>query len=119
MASKEDYAVSGSPRNGEYGSDEDMYDDEPGTVAKRYQGTAADKRDMQVLGKQQVLRRNFRFITMLGFGSTVICSWEVVLPYGICCYFFETCNGVTDEVSSVFTFVLIDGGTALLFWGFI
>ena len=36
---------------------------------------------------------------MLGFGSTVICSWEVVLP--------------------VFTFVLTDGGTADLFWGFI
>ncbi|KAK4550795.1 hypothetical protein LTR36_000375 [Oleoguttula mirabilis] len=36
---------------------------------------------------------------MLGFGSTVICSWEVILP--------------------VFTFVLTDGGTADLFWGFI
>jgi len=31
-------------------------------------------------GKKQVLRRNFKFITMLGFGSTVICSWEVILP---------------------------------------
>lgn len=36
---------------------------------------------------------------MLGFASTVIVSWEILLP--------------------VFTFVLTDGGTALLFWGFI
>lgn len=36
---------------------------------------------------------------MLGFGSTVICSWEVILP--------------------VFSFVLVDGGYGALFWGFI
>lgn len=54
---------------------------------------------MKTLGKKQVLRRNFRFITMLGFGSTVICSWEVILP--------------------VFSFVLTDGGYGALFWGFI
>ena len=50
-------------------------------VPHKYRGTEADQRDMIVLGKKQVLRRNFKFITMLGFGSTVICSWEVVLPY--------------------------------------
>lgn len=54
---------------------------------------------MMTLGKKQVLRRNFRLITMLGFGSTVICSWEVILP--------------------VFIFVTIDGGYGSLFWGYI
>lgn len=69
------------------------------SVAPKYIGTVADQRDMMTLGKKQVLRRNFRFITMLGFGSTVICSWEVILP--------------------VFVFVLTDGGYGTLFWGFI
>lgn len=69
------------------------------SVAPKYQGTNADKQDMMTLGKKQVLRRNFRFITMLGFGSTVICSWEVILP--------------------VFVFVLTNGGYGTLFWGFI
>lgn len=26
-------------------------------------------------------QRNFKFITMLGFASTVMASWEVLLPY--------------------------------------
>lgn len=69
------------------------------SVAPKYRGTSADQKDMMTLGKKQVLRRNFRFVTMLGFGSTVICSWEVLLP--------------------VFTFVLVDGGYGTLFWGFI
>ncbi|KAH8810578.1 amino acid/polyamine transporter I [Xylogone sp. PMI_703] len=68
-------------------------------IPVRYRGTEVDKRDMQILGKQQVLRRNFKFITMLGFASTVVASWELLLP--------------------LFTFVLTDGGRADLFWGFI
>jgi hypothetical protein len=40
-------------------------------VQQAYQGTAADRRDMRILGKQQVLRRQFKFVTMLGFASTV------------------------------------------------
>ncbi|KAL1304357.1 hypothetical protein AAFC00_000754 [Neodothiora populina] len=54
---------------------------------------------MHVLGKDQVLRRNFKFLTMLGFASTVMASWELLLP--------------------LFSFALTDGGTAVLFWGFI
>lgn len=69
------------------------------SVDPKYRGTSRDQHDMYVLGKKQVLRRNFKFITMLGFGSTVICSWEVILP--------------------VFSFVLTDGGYGSLFWGFV
>lgn len=42
-----------------------------GNVPDQYQGTAADRREMSMLGKKQVLRRQFKFMTMLGFASTV------------------------------------------------
>jgi hypothetical protein len=35
------------------------------------EGTA-DRREMSMLGKKQVLRRQFKFTTMLGFASTVV-----------------------------------------------
>ncbi|KAH8807096.1 amino acid/polyamine transporter I [Xylogone sp. PMI_703] len=73
--------------------------DYDGPIPVKYRGTAADKRDMHVLGKKQVLRRNFKFVTMLGFASTVTASWELLLP--------------------LFTFALTDGGSGILFWGFI
>ena len=68
-----------------------------GNVPLKYMGTNADKRDMSTLGREQVLRvrthcripasstptdaqqRNFRFISILGFGCTLICTWEVIL----------------------------------------
>lgn len=40
------------------------------TIAEKYKGTRADQDDMVLLGKKQVLRRNFRFTTILGFAST-------------------------------------------------
>lgn len=42
-------------------------------------------------------QRNFKFVTMLGFASTVMASWEVLLV--------------------LFKLTLIDGGTPNLFWG--
>ena len=68
-------------------------------VLARYRGTDADQRDMVVLGKKQVLRRHFKFITMLGFASTVLVAWEI-LP-----------------VISVYA--LQDGGTPIIFWGLV
>ncbi|KAJ9613052.1 hypothetical protein H2200_002993 [Cladophialophora chaetospira] len=79
--------------------DEEDDDNIDPSVPVQYRGTGTDKREMKVLGKTQVLRRNFKFVAMLGFASTVMASWEILLP--------------------LFTFVLIDGGTALLFWGLI
>lgn len=46
---------------------------EPGisaAIPEKYRGTQHDKREMSMLGKKQVLRRNFKFVTMLGFAST-------------------------------------------------
>ncbi|KAL8845907.1 MAG: hypothetical protein Q9221_008964 [Calogaya cf. arnoldii] len=74
--------------------------DPTGVIVKpKWRGTAQDKKDMEVLGRHQVLRRNFRFLSMLGFGSTLICTWEILLSY--------------------IGFVSTNGGTAMLFWGYL
>ncbi|KAK3722150.1 hypothetical protein LTR37_002583 [Vermiconidia calcicola] len=67
------------------------------TIEVKFQGTAADRHDMSMLGKKQVLRRQFKFSTMLGFASTVMVAWEFVLL--------------------VIPFTLKDGGTPGVFWG--
>ncbi|RMZ85700.1 hypothetical protein DV736_g6551, partial [Chaetothyriales sp. CBS 134916] len=69
------------------------------SIPEKYRGTAEDRHDMRVLGKTQVLRRNFKGITILGFASMVMVAWEallVVVPYP-----------------------LLDGGSPCLFWGLI
>ncbi|KAL3452446.1 amino acid/polyamine transporter I [Aspergillus insuetus] len=70
-----------------------------GLVAPKYMGTVADQYDMSAMGRVQVLRRNFRFISILGFACTLICTWEVVL--------------------TLLASALTDGGTAGLIWGFV
>lgn len=69
------------------------------TVPEKYRGTIGDKDDMKALGKIQVLRRNFKFPTMLAFASTVLVAWEI-LP-----------------VISVYA--LQNGGTPIVFWGIV
>ncbi|KAF1956444.1 amino acid transporter-like protein [Byssothecium circinans] len=76
-----------------------VFDEKISIVPQKYHGTDADRHEMHMLGKKQVLRRNFSFLTMLGFASTCIASWEGILTY--------------------LNFILIDGGTPLLFWGFL
>lgn len=76
-------------------------DDEPvgSRVPEKYQGTDADKVDMSILGRSQVLRRNFKFTTMLGFASTVLVAWEILPVISI--------------------YALQNGGTAVVFWSLI
>ncbi|MBA7493110.1 hypothetical protein ES702_03665 [subsurface metagenome] len=65
----------------ESNGDDDVFDDAAAdSLPLKYRGTLADQRDMSTLGKKQVLRRNFKFVTMVGFASTVIVSWEILLP---------------------------------------
>ncbi|KAI7717591.1 amino acid transporter-like protein [Hortaea werneckii] len=66
-------------------------------VPKECQGTPTDRQDMHTLGRKQVLRRRFKFFTMLGFASTVMVAWEFVLV--------------------VSPFGLADGGKPAVFWG--
>lgn len=68
-------------------------------VAAKYMGTEGDRAQMRMLGRTQETRRVFTFITMLGFGSTLIVTWEVLL----------TNIGL----------ILVNGGTAGMFWGFL
>lgn len=66
-------------------------------IPHKYAGTDFDKHDMSMLGKKQVLRRQFKFSTMLGFASTVMVAWEFILI--------------------VSPFSLVNGGTPSVFWG--
>jgi hypothetical protein len=76
-----------------------MQDGAKSHVSAKYLGTEGDKAQMRRLGRIQETRRVFTFITILGFGSTLICTWEVLL----------TNIGL----------ILVNGGTAGMFWGFL
>jgi hypothetical protein len=76
-----------------------MQDGAKSHVSAKYLGTEGDKAQMRRLGRTQETRRVFTFITILGFGSTLICTWEVLL----------TNIGL----------ILVNGGTAGMFWGFL
>ncbi|KAK2748147.1 hypothetical protein FQN57_001272 [Myotisia sp. PD_48] len=80
-----------------------------GRLPAKYMGTAQDQHEMSALGKEQVLRRNFSFISILGFGSTLIATWEVVLTL----LAFGMLNGGTAGL--IWGFVVISGGAALVF----
>jgi choline transport protein len=58
-----------------------------------------DDREMAYLGKKQQLKRNFGFMSMLGFSCTLMITWEGLF--------------------SVFVFGLEDGGPAGLIYGYI
>jgi hypothetical protein len=58
-----------------------VFDSSISNVPDKFKGTEADAHDMIVMGKKQVLRRNFGFVTMLGFASTCVASWEGVLAF--------------------------------------
>ncbi|KAL6714500.1 hypothetical protein ACLMJK_007925 [Lecanora helva] len=67
-------------------------------IESKYMGTNADRHDMNVLGRRQVLRRNFQLVSMVGFAAVLIATWELLFANLI--------------------FSLTDGGTAGIFWGF-
>jgi hypothetical protein len=77
----------------------DFQDGAKSGVSGKYLGTEGDKAQMRMLGRTQETRRVFTFITILGFGSTLIVTWEVLL----------TNIGL----------ILVNGGTAGMFWGFL
>ena len=79
--------------------DYQLQDSASSNVPEKYRGTAEDDFQMKVMGRVQELRRNLTFITMLGFGSTLICTWEVVM-------------------ANILP-ALTNGGTAGFFWGWI
>ncbi|KAE9961348.1 hypothetical protein EG327_004581, partial [Venturia inaequalis] len=91
LPEKQDFDVSSDPAKEPGASDDSLSD--------RHHGTYHDVRDMGRLGKKQEFMRNFRFYSILGFTSTLMCTWEAML--------------------STSAFGLIDGGTAGLIWTYI
>jgi choline transport protein len=48
-------------------------------VVSKTKGTAGDQKDMYRMGKQQELRRNFRFVSIFGYSMVLMATWETVL----------------------------------------
>jgi len=64
------------------------------TIPEKYKGTRADQDDMVLLGKKQVLRRNFKFTTILGFASTGKCGgYQTVVLHLADCSLSLGCMG--------------------------
>lgn len=82
-----------------YTAQEQGYDGATPFITAKYLGTEGDRLQMKILGRTQETRRVFTFVTILGFGSTLIVTWEVLL----------TNIGL----------ILVNGGTAGMFWGFL
>ncbi|EON68624.1 hypothetical protein W97_07882 [Coniosporium apollinis CBS 100218] len=61
---------------------DDVYELDPSSPEEEVtpaNGTTQDSRDMSRLGKAQQFQRNFRYISMLGFSSTLMATWECAL----------------------------------------
>ncbi|KAE9987052.1 hypothetical protein EG328_003834 [Venturia inaequalis] len=91
LPEKRDFDVTSNSAKEPEASDDNLSD--------RHHGTYHDVRDMGRLGKEQQFMRNFRFYSILGFTSTLMCTWEAML--------------------STSSLVLIDGGTAGMIWTYI
>lgn len=61
--------------------------------------TVNDQRDMQRMGKKQEFRRNFRFVTTVGFTCCVMGTWEILMSSN--------------------TQALVAGGSGALFWSLV
>ncbi|EUC36330.1 hypothetical protein COCVIDRAFT_38996 [Bipolaris victoriae FI3] len=48
-------------------------------VISEKKGTVGDQKDMYRMGKQQELRRNFRFVSIFGYSMVLMATWETVL----------------------------------------
>jgi hypothetical protein len=69
-----------------------------GTVALKYRGTRDDEKCMKRSGRLQDTQRRYGSLTMLGFGSTLIATVEVIF--------------------TSFQLGILNGGTAGMFWAF-
>jgi len=50
-------------------------------VVSEKKGTAGDQKDMYRMGKQQELRRNFRFVSIFGYSMVLMATWETILTW--------------------------------------
>ncbi|KAI9801611.1 MAG: hypothetical protein M1825_003290 [Sarcosagium campestre] len=68
-------------------------------IVATHNGTYRDAQEMYRLGKKQEFKRNFRFISILGFTCTLMATWEAMIATS--------------------AFGLIDGGLAGVIWVFL
>lgn len=60
----------------------DLHDLSEGSpIEGKYMGTDSDRHDMIVLGRKQVLRRKFQFLSTVGFAAVLISTWEILFAY--------------------------------------
>jgi hypothetical protein len=64
-----DFTVSDVPGYQQYDK-QDVSSFAARAIPDKFKGTKNDQNDMVLLGKKQVLRRNFKFTSILGFAST-------------------------------------------------
>jgi choline transport protein len=57
-----------------------VYEVEFGDVEDKKYGNVADRADMHRMGKTQELKRGFRFISIFGFCTIVMGTWEGQFP---------------------------------------
>jgi hypothetical protein len=62
-------------------SDVVAHDNESQEGVSEKRGTDGDQRDMYRMGKQQELRRNFRFVSIFGYSMVLMATWETILTY--------------------------------------
>jgi choline transport protein len=97
MTIKSDYELTELP-NG-HTSERKGPGDVASAVPEKYRGTEVDHHDMRMLGKTQVLRRNFKTLGMIAFSNSVMIVWETLLVV----------SGLGLSV----------GGRAPVFWGLV
>ena len=61
----------------------DNDDIEPIPIQQALAGNGVDQSDMMRMGKKQELRREFRFLSIWGYGVILGCSWEYALVDGV------------------------------------
>ena len=105
-------------------------------IEAKYLGSTVDQREMNALGRIQQLRvcdykdknyihcltnhkqRNFQYISVLGFGCTLIGTWEFALGCALTGD-VEGTNVCANCCPRFIQFGLTNGGTAGLIYGFI
>jgi choline transport protein len=56
----------------------DSESQQDGIVSEK-KGTTGDQQDMHRMGKDQELRRNFRFVSIFGYSMVLMATWETIL----------------------------------------
>ncbi|KAK5130279.1 hypothetical protein LTR08_002239 [Meristemomyces frigidus] len=82
----------------EQDADDDLLALEFGSKASKFGATRDDVREMDLLGIEPTFKRRFKFMAMVGFASTVVLGWQVVLAT----FYFSLDNGGTGDMIVIY-----------------